>query len=119
MENWDRVKVYTTSAMFVEWIEFSRFPDSDKIKSLKNEIESISNEDSTHQVNSRDETLATLQKRLDLLQSAQLFRLTPVKSTATVNVCLDDNVEDRTLLKKVIITQIPIMMNDATTGHKL
>ena len=54
-----------------------------------------------------------------MLQSAQLFRLPPVKSTATVNVCLDDNVEDRTLLKKVIITQIPIMMNDATTGHKL
>ena len=79
----------------------------------------MSSENGTNQVSSQGETLATLQNRLDSLQSAQLFRLTPIKSTATVDVSLDDSVNERTLLKKVIITQIPINMNGATTGHKL
>ena len=116
-KNWDGVKVYTTSARFVEWVEFSQFPESDKIKSLKNKIESMSSENGTNQVSSQGETFATLQNRLDSLQSAQLFRLTPIKSTATVDVSLDYSVNEHTLLKKVIITQIPINMNNATTCH--
>ena len=74
----------------------------------------MSNDDSTN-----GETIETLRNRLDSLQSAQTFRLNPVKSTATVDVSLDDSVNERTLIKQVIITQIPINMNDATTGHKL
>ena len=53
------------------------------------------------------------------LQSAQTFKLNPVKSTATVDVSLEDSVNQRTLIKEVVITQIPVNMNDATTGHKL
>ena len=63
--------------------------------------------------------IETLQNRLNSLQVAQTFKLNPVKSTATVEVRLDDSVNERTSIKQVIITQIPINMNDATTGHKL
>lgn len=47
------------------------------------------------------------------------FERFPVKSTATVHVSLDDAVSERVALKGVSITQLPINMNDATTGHKL
>ena len=113
-KNWEGKKVHTTSARFVEWVEFDRFPVSDKIKSLKNEIESMLNDDSTN-----SDVIETLRNRLKSLQSAQTFRLNPVKSTATVDVSLDDSVNQRTLIKQVVITQIPVNMNDATTGHKL
>ena len=63
--------------------------------------------------------IETLQNRLNSLQVAQTFKLNPVKSTATVEVRLDDSVNERTSIKQVIITQIPINTNDTTTGHKL
>ena len=65
------------------------------------------------------DTIETLRNRLKSLQSVQTFRVNPVKSTATVEVSLDDSVNERTLIKQVVIIQIPVNMNDATTGHKL
>ena len=111
--------MYTTSARFVEWVELSQFTESDKMKSLKNKIETMPSERSITRVSSQYETLETFQNQLDLLQSSQLFRLMPIKPTATVYVSLNDSVNERTLIKKVIITQIQINMNNATTGHKL
>lgn len=32
--NWEGVKVYTVSARYVDWVEFERFPDNEKILSL-------------------------------------------------------------------------------------
>jgi hypothetical protein len=32
---------------------------------------------------------------------------------------LDDNVSEKTKISGVVMTQLPIIMNDATTGHKL
>ena len=49
----------------------------------------------------------------------QCFRLSLTKTTATAHVALDDNVRERTPLKGVSITQLPINMNDATAGNKL
>ena len=39
--------------------------------------------------------------------------------TACVHVTLDDAVSEQKVLKAVSMTQLPINMNDATTGHKL
>ena len=64
-------------------------------------------------------TIETLRNRLNLLQVAHTFKLNPVKSTATVDVRLGDSVNGRTSIKQVIITQIPINMNDVTSGHTL
>ena len=104
-KNWEGKQVYTISDRYVEWVEFDRFPESDKIRSLKNEIESMSND-----VGMNSATIETLRNCLNSLQVAQTFKLNPVKSIATVVL---------TSIKQVIIAQIPINMNDATTGHKL
>lgn len=119
-KNWDGVKVYTVSARYVEWAEFERFPDNDKIKSLKNDISAMESDLlSTQDMDCAKTKLKDLRKQLDLLREDQCFRLSPTKSTAIVKVTLDDNVNERTILKGVSITQLPINMNDATTGHKL
>ncbi len=63
--------------------------------------------------------LEQMRKQLNAKKQAQCFKLSPTKSTAYVSVTLDDAVKERTLLKGVGMTQLPINMNDATTGHKL
>ena len=60
-----------------------------------------------------------MEKELKSLQKKRCFRVTPVKSTASVEVTLDDNVSIPRKLTGVSIIQLPINMNDATTGHKL
>ena len=39
--NRDGVKVYTVSALYVEWAEFERFPDNEKIISIKSAISTL------------------------------------------------------------------------------
>ena len=63
--------------------------------------------------------LEKLQKELKLLKDSQCFKLSSTKSTALMHVTLNDAVSERTELKGVSLTQLPINMNDATTGHKL
>ena len=48
-----------------------------------------------------------------------MFQTSPTTSSAVVTVKLDDNVNENTIFKGVSMTQLPINMNDATTGHKL
>ena len=120
-KNWDGVKVYTVSACYVEWAEFERFLDNEKIISIKSAISTlekqpVNNPDSMISISFE---LEKLQKELKLLKDSQCFKLLPTKSTALVHVTLDDAVSERTELKGVSLTQLPINMNDATTGHKL
>ena len=118
-KNWEGVKVYTVNARYVEWVEFERFPDNEKIIALKSDITTLEEELAS---GSDDDKLAQLDKlrnELKATKSARCFRLSPVKSTAEVHVSLDDAVSERAVLKGVSMTQLPINMNDATTGHKL
>ena len=60
-KSWDGVKVYTASARYVEWAEFERFPDNDKIKLLKcaitfSELEEDSDENSEVELNMMKKT---------------------------------------------------------------
>ena len=57
-----------------------------------------------------------LQEKLQIMKKSQCFKLSPKKSTAYVHVTLDDAVSEQTVLKGVSMTQVPINMNDATTG---
>ena len=118
-KNWDGVKVYTTSARYVEWVEFERFPDSDKIKSIKAEIDTLDNQIGTDLDGERRVNLEKCIRDLKAQKALQCFKLSPAKFTAVVQVSLDDAVSERVILKGVSVTQIPINMNDATTGHKL
>ncbi len=69
-----------------------------------------------------NDNLSQLEKQkyeLNALQQQQCFNLSPTKASAFVCVTLDDNMNENTELKGVTMTQLPINMNDATTGHKL
>ena len=119
-KNWEGKKVYTTSARYVEWVEFEHFPDNEKIKALKEEIETLQNElEGSDDDEEKTAQLDKLNASLRMQQRTRHFRLSPHKFTATVQVALDDSVSERVELKGVSITQIPVNMNDATTGHKL
>ena len=54
-----------------------------------------------------------------VLQHSHCFGLSPTTVTAYMNVTLDDSVNYQTELKGATMTQLSIIMNDATTGHKL
>lgn len=106
-KNWDGHKVLTINARHVEYIELERFPESKEIKSLKAEIEEY------------EAPPARLVKKLTSLQKSRRFQVAPNPHTVTVKVSLDDRVPEKMLLSGVKLFQLPINMNDATTGHKL
>ncbi|KAL7527853.1 hypothetical protein ACHAXR_004496 [Thalassiosira sp. AJA248-18] len=119
-KNWDGVKVFCTSARYVEWVEFDRFPVSEEIKLLKSEIDVLEKAlNKSNECVEDAKKLEKLQTDLRTKEKAQCFKLSPTKFTAVVQVTLDDSVSERRELKGVGITQVPINMNDATTGHKL
>ena len=120
-KNWEGKKVWCTSARHVEYIEFERFPDNERITALKLEIEAFKNslDDGWERNSEIVSTLAKMQAKLDVQDKARRFKLSPTKCSASVRVALDDEVNERVQLKGVSITQIPVNCNDATTGHKL
>ena len=118
-KNWDGFKVYTTSARYVEWAEFERFPENDRIKSKKADISNLESCMTSDVSEQNISQLKKMKQELAALQCSQRFRLSPKTVTAYVNVTLDDSVTYRTELSGVTMTQLPINMNDATTGHKL
>ena len=60
-----------------------------------------------------------MQDELLVQQKARSFELSPAKFTAIFKVTMDDKVTEPTEFKGVNVTQIPISMNDSTTGYKL
>ena len=63
--------------------------------------------------------LVAMERELKSLQKKRCFRMTPVKSTASAEVTLDDNISVPRKLTGVSMFQLSLNMNDATTGHKL
>ena len=47
-KNWDGVKVYTVLVRHVKWAEFERFPDNEKINTLKSSISTLQEENAPH-----------------------------------------------------------------------
>ena len=115
-KNWDGKKVWCVSARHVEYVEFERFPVDERMVSLKATIQGLENE--INNENNRNE-LTKLKRQLKQMEAKHCFKLSPKKCTATVSVTLDDAVSERVPLKNVGMTQLPINMNDGTTGHKL
>ena len=93
-KNWDGLKVYTTSARYIEWVEFERFPDNKKITSKKSDVSALEQELANNQNSSRSSDLEKMKKEPELLKEAQCFKLTPIKSTAFVYITLDDAVSE-------------------------
>lgn len=117
-KNWEGKKVKCVSARDVEYVEIERFPESSKMKSLRVSIDELrSKEILDDEQNAR---LEKLERGLAVEKASQCVRLAPTKTNTTVEVNLTGIPKQRkSRIKNVKITQIPINMNDATTGHKL
>ena len=118
-KSWDGRKMYTVSVRYVEWVEFERFPDNEKILSLKSAIVRLENELVDNDDSKKVIELEQVQKEFKIIKAAWFFKLFPVKLTAEVNVSLANAVTKRTMLKGVSMLQLSINMNDATKDHKL
>ena len=111
--------MYTVNARHVEYAEFERFPDNEAISAKEKEITSFRNRINNNPTNVSQPQLVAMEKVLKILQQRQRFRVKPVKSTASVEVTLDDSILVPKNLTGVSMLQLPVNMNDATTGHKL
>jgi hypothetical protein len=124
-KNWDGRKVMTVNAKHVEWVEFEYYPNpkSSEIEKLEKEIEEKDWELDIHKQES-PELLEILNKELDKLQvhlkkikQSTRFKLKPSTTSPTVSFSLHDKVTQRSLAK-CRMTQIPVILADAITGHK-
>ena len=111
--------MYTVSARYVGWAEFEGFPDKEQIKLLKYVISALEEVPVNCQGKDTRVELKKMKKELKWFKELQYFRLLPTKTTVAAYVPLDDAVNKQTPLKGVSITQLPINVDDATTGHEL
>ena len=82
-----------------------------------NELEAKLNPDTVP--GSLESVIATLKKEIDQATNKLKFKLKPVSFTATASVAIDSFSDEKHVFSGVKITQIPMNLNDATTGHKL
>ena len=145
IQNWDGRKVSTVSAKHVDWVEFEYHPKSKTIVKLEAEIKELELELIAHQescdtrratkrartrsnpVMMVDETLSDLHERLEKLrghmrkeQQSRRFKLEPQQSSPTVSFTEHDLTPmNMKTVAKCRMTQIPVILADAITGHKL
>ena len=131
-QNWDGRKVWTVSAKHVDWVEFEYHPKSKDILSLEGEIKEIESEietcqesqelQSEHFVVESDtdlhERLKKLKGRLMKEQQSRRFKLDPQTTYPTVKYT-DHDLSNYREEAKCKMTQIPVVLADAITGHKL
>ena len=116
-------KVNTALASDIEWIELEHYPKSKSITLLEDEIESQKElqDQSDLSALERQEIERVSQKLKDDLRKEKLkyqFRLAPQNFYVTVLVKPHSMAPVEHEMKCNMI-QLPINMNDATTGHKL
>jgi len=143
-QNWDGRKVSTVSAKHVDWVEFEYHPKSKIILRLEGEIKELEWELKINQeayeafrAKKRARTTTTScgmmsdpiirdimselgrkKARLKKEQQSRRFKLEPQQSSTTVSFKEHDLATIRTTAK-CRMTQIPVVLADAITGHKL
>jgi len=143
IQNWDGRKVSTVSAKHVDWVEFEYHPKSKSILKLEDEIKQLEWELKINQesyeaihVRKRARTRASRQMNTDPIiqdivsdlnekkaylkkeQQSRRFKLEPQQSSPTVSYKVHD-LEPIKTEAKCRMTQIPVVLADAITGHKL
>ena len=117
--NWDGYKVQTVSVTDVAYVECMhrkpRFLQA--LEAKLNELEAKLDPDTVP--GSLESVIATLKKEIDQATNKLKFKLKPVSFTATASVAIDSFSDEKHVFSGVKITQIPMNLNDATTGHKL
>ena len=116
-------KVWTVNVEDVEWIEVEHYPKSKTIVTLEQEIERIKKQLEEESCNNekqrkRSAKLNKLENALNTENKKHRFTLEPKKYTTVVKV------KPHPFAKAPMqftcrMTQLPVNLNDATTGHKL
>jgi len=147
-QNWDGRKVSTVSAKHVDWVEFEYHPKSKSILKLEGEIrelewelrvnqESYEIDDRVRRKRAKTATSTSRRmmpsdpilqniiselngKKLQLKkeQQSRRFKLEPQTSTTTVSFKCHDLAPNKEEYK-CRVTQIPVILADSITGHKL
>ena len=116
-------KVWTVNAEDVQWIEVEHYPKSNTIVRLEQNINIIKKQLTNKSGNSkqrrqRRNRLNKLEAALNKENRKHRFTLEPKKYTTVVKV--KPHPFARTPMEfKCRMTQLPVNLNDATTGHKL
>jgi len=144
IQNWDGRKVSTVSAKHVDWVEFEYHPKSKTIVKLETEIRELEwelkvNQEANNSIHVRKRARTTTtsrrmtsdpiiqdimseldRKKLHLKkeQQSRRFKLGPQISHPTVSYTNHDHstFKEKARCK---MTQIPVVLADAITGHKL
>ena len=116
--------MYTVSDCYVDHVEFERLPDREDIIGLKSEISVIEEElaachEDIYKSAKLESAFEKIQRELKKRNAAQCFKLSPQSSTCVVREKIHDFASKEEELKYDMMTQLPVNMNDATTGHKL
>jgi hypothetical protein len=141
-QNWDGRKVWTVSAKHVDWVEFEYHPKSKRILELEEEIKEKEKDLKAHidscDVNhtrkrartsrkraAADAVISDLHEQLKKLkgllrreQESRRFKLDPQTSSPTVSYT-DHDLSTFKISAKCRMTQIPVVLADSITGHKL
>lgn len=122
IRNYDGKKVYAINANDVEFVEFEHFPKSKKQVSLENEISTLRMNIQAGDESCSDECRLKMAE-LRIEENKRRFRLKPKTFYCKFNL---EDIKKGTKLParlktqlKVTVRQLPINLNDATTGHKL
>ena len=100
-------KVTTVNAKDVEYIECEVIDNNSHITKMKKDLRAAIN----------DEQKARIQRKITSERNKKVFRMEPTTHKTTVKCSIN---RDTPLLSfKAIMTQFPINMADAVTGHKL
>jgi hypothetical protein len=105
-------KVTTVNARDVEYMECEVIDNSSHIKDMSRQLERLNKKKKKH-----TQEIKQLKKQIKTARKNKTFQLKTVTGTATVRCSMNQSTP---LLKfKTIMTQFPINIAEAVTGHKL
>jgi hypothetical protein len=117
--NYDGKKVFFINVNEIDYIEFEHYPPSSEQRKI---LEKMSILEKKH-TKENDTTLVSLKTRLDQISKQRRFRLKPKNfypvfsyHALTKNCSIP---KKHQMKMKAKIKQIPVILNDATTGYKL
>ena len=119
-------KVWIVNALDVDWVELEHYPESDEILALKEKVQTLEHElaTSAHPQYIQQEKVTKLAKLEEALRNEKMkhrFQLKPKKIYCGVR-CKVHPMAPKSKRGNAYgchVIQIPINLNDATTGHKL
>ena len=113
-KNWDGKKVWTVCASDVAWVQCEKYPKTNTMLQLEEVINGLKcGELDSENLSKLESSEKALQREIQ----SRRFKLSPQSLTADVKVKIHDFAPPVTI--KCRMTQLPLNLNDATTGHKL